>query len=372
MITALLFLVVASSSILSSCSHPKEDNHRDTMGYTITGDTIVLAENATIKSKLHFRTVTEQDFSMELTAAGIVSAIPTAYAEIASPFPGRILKSYIKLGQKIKSGSPVFEISSPAYFNAQKEYFDAKHEFRQADLQLKRQRDLLKNGVGVQRELEEAETEFTIRKSALTNASVALNIFNIDPEKIVLGQPLTVASPIRGDVLTNNIVIGQYLSEDAPPLAIVAELSKVWIVGQVKEKDIRFIHTLDEVEIRVAAYPDRTFSGKIYHVNEIIHEATRSIEVVVECENPSRELKPGMYVTALFKDRSKSAVLVPLTSVFQNEGEQFVFVQLDDARFKKNKIETTGNSNGNLIVTSGLQTGDVIVSQGGSLLIRNY
>lgn len=371
-ITALLLLAVISSFLLHSCGNSKEEDHGHTAGYTIKGDTVVLTENSNIKSKLNFSTVAEQDFVMELTTAGIVRAIPTAYAEIAPPFAGRVLKSYVRLGQKVNAGSPVFEISSPDYFNSQKEYFDAKQEFRQAELNLKRQQDLLKNGVGVQRELEEAETEFTTKKSAFSNASAALKIFNIDPENTVLGQALIVVSPIRGDILTNNIVIGQYLREDAEPLAIVAELSKVWIVGQVKEKDIRFISGLDEVEVMVAAFPDRTIKGKIYHVNEIVNEETRSVEVLVECENPNHDLKPGMYVTVLFKDTPEIAILVPSKSVFQKEEKQFVFVKIDDNRFEKRQIETAGTSNGNVIVTSGLKTGDVIVSEGGSLMIRNY
>lgn len=371
-ITVLLLLAVTSSFLLQSCGNSKEDNHGHTAGYAIKGDTVVLTENSNIKSKLNFSTVAERDFVMELTTAGIVRAIPTAYAEIAPPFAGRVLKSYVRLGQKVNAGSPVFEISSPDYFNAQKDYFDAKQEFRQAELNLKRQQDLLKNGVGVQRELEEAETEFTTKKSALSNASAALKIFNIDPEKTVLGHPLTVVSPIRGDILTNKIVIGQYLKEDAEPLAVVAELSKVWIVGQVKEKDIRFIRTLDDVEVRVAAFPDRAVKGKIYHVNEIVNEETRSVEVLVECENPNHDLKPGMYVTVLFKDTPENTILVPSKSVFQKEEKQFVFVKIDDTRFEKRQIETAGTSNGSVIVTSGLRTGEVIVTEGGSLMIRNY
>src|SRR5690606_37556679 len=228
--------------------------------------------NGNLKSQLAFNTVAEEDFVMEFTTAGTVKAIPTAYAEVAPPFAGRVLKSYIRLGQKVDAGSPIFEISSPDYFNAQKDYFDAEQEFRQAELNLKRQQDLLKNGVGVARELEEAETEFATKKTAFSNASAALQIFNIKPEGVTLGQPLVVESPIKGDIVTNNIIIGQYLREDAKPLAVVAELSKIWIVGQVKEKDIRFIQRLDKVEVKIAAFPERTIGGKIYHVNEIVNE----------------------------------------------------------------------------------------------------
>lgn len=369
----LVWLTLVSIGLLYSCSNSSERNNTEQVtGYTIKGDTIMLADNANLKSQLDFATVVEQDILMELTTAGTVRAIPTAYAEIAPPFAGRVLKSYVRLGQKVNPGSPIFEISSPDYFNAQKDYFDAKQEFHQAELNLKRQQDLLKNGVGVQREFEEAETEFSIKKSALSNASAALRIFNVDPESTTLGRPLTVKSPIKGDIVTNNIVIGQYLREDAEPLVAVAELSSIWIVGQVKEKDMRFIQGLDEVEVRIAAFPDRTIKGEIYHVNEIVNEETRSVEVLVACENPNRDLKPGMYVTVLFKDTPERAILVPSQSVFQKEEKQFVFVKIDDTQFEKREIETAGTSKGNVVVTSGLRANEVIVAKGGSLMLRNY
>lgn len=369
----LVWLTLVSIGLLYSCSNSSERNNTEQVtGYTIKGDTIMLADNANLKSQLDFTTVVEQDFLMELTTAGTVRTIPTAYAEIAPPFAGRILKSYVRLGQKVNPGSPIFEISSPDYFNAQKDYFDAKQEFRQAELNLKRQQDLLKNGVGIQREFEEAETAFTIKKSAFSNASAALKIFNVDPGNTTLGQPLTVKSPIKGDIVTNNIVIGQYLSEDAEPIAIVAELSSIWIVAQVKEKDMRFIQGLDEVEVKIAAFPDRTIKGEIYHVNEIVNEETRSVEVLVACENPNRDLKPGMYVTVLFKDTPESVILVPSKSVFQKEEKQFVFVKIDDTQFEKRQIETAGTSNGNVVVTSGLRADEVIIAKGGSLMLRNY
>lgn len=367
-----LWLILISTGLLYSCNNSRESSDESTVGYTIKGDTIVLADNGNLKSQLAFNTVAEEDFVMEFTTAGTVKAIPTAYAEVAPPFAGRVLKSYIRLGQKVDAGSPIFEISSPDYFNAQKDYFDAEQEFRQAELNLKRQQDLLKNGVGVARELEEAETEFATKKTAFSNASAALQIFNIKPEGVTLGQPLVVESPIKGDIVTNNIIIGQYLREDAKPLAVVAELSKIWIVGQVKEKDIRFIQRLDKVEVKIAAFPERTIGGKIYHVNEIVNEETRSVEILVECENPNHDLKPGMYVTVLFKDMPERVVLVPSKSVFQKEEKQFVFVKIDARQFEKRQVETAGTSNGNIIVTSGLRTNEIIVTNGGSLMLRNY
>ena len=79
---------------------------------------------------------------------------------------------------------------------------------------------------------------------------------------MALGQPLIVRSPIAGEVVKDRIVIGQYMKEDAEPVAVIADLSKVWVVAHVKEKDLSLIQALDEVEIRLVAMPDKTDIGK--------------------------------------------------------------------------------------------------------------
>ena len=136
----------------------------------------------------------------------------------------------------------------------------------------RRQQDLVKHGVGIQKELDEAETDFK-------NKNISFQCFfctkGIQQQRRRFRQPLIVRSPINGEVISNQIVNGQFLKGDADPVVIIAELSKVWITGEVKEKDIRFVSTGDRVSVKVGAYPDRNITGKVYHVNEIVDEATR-------------------------------------------------------------------------------------------------
>lgn len=371
-VNILFLLSLTTSFLLQSCGNSKENETELQENYIIKGDTIVLTKASNIKSQITFSTVTEQKFGVELLASGIVKTIPNSYAEIAPPFAGRIIKSHVTLGQKVNVGTPIFTISSPDYNNSQKDYLDAKQEYRQSELQLKRQRDLVNHGVGIRRELEEAETDFMIKKTALANASSVIKIYNSNPRGSKSGGPLTITSPIRGTIITNNVVVGQFLKEDSDPLATVAELSKVWVAGQIKEKDMRFISTLDEVDVKIAAYPNKTIRGKIHYVNNIVNEETRSVEVLIECENPNYDLKPGMFVNVIFKEKPESTILIPSKAVFQNEARQFVFVKIDDNHLIKREIATSDTYDNKIIVTYGLKVGEVILSEGGALMIRNY
>lgn len=362
-------LLVGLCSMFTFC----KDNNKtseEVAQYEVSNQVISLTEGSVLKQKIKTTKVSQEDFSFDLMTAGIVQSIPNNYAEIASPFAGRILKSFVKLGQKVAVNAPIFEISSPDYFEAQKDYFDAKQEFRQAEINLSRQKDLLANGVGVQQEVEEAETGFSTAKAAYQNASAALKIFSINPDNIVLGQPLVVRSPIAGEVIENNIVIGQYITEDAEPVTKIAALEKVWIVGKVKEKDIKHLGKLDKVQIELSAYPNEPIEGTIHHINEIVDAETRSIEVLIDVENSDRKLKPGMYVNVRFIDKPEQVILVPTRAVLQDEDNAFVYIKVGNDQYKKKEVTTGGVSGDRAVITSGLTETDEVVSEGGIYLLQ--
>lgn len=334
------------------------------------GDTVIISENSNLHNKIKTEIINSELYRTVISTYGIVQAIPNNYAEIAAPFTGRIIKSFVKLGQHVSIDAPVFEISSPSFFEASKLYYQAKQEMQLANKNLKRQLDLYNNGVGIQKDLEEAEVNYKLNKRDYENAIASLKVYKVNPEKLVLGQPLIVRSPIAGDVVQNNIVIGQYLKEDADPVAVVAELSKVWIVGQVKEKDISSIHKSEEVEITAAALSDKLIKGKIYHISDILDEETRSVQVYIECDNSDHSLKPGMYVSVKFIEQPKNSILVPSTSVFQKEEGSFVFIDKGNNKFVKRDVQITGAVDGRILLKSGLNTGEHIVSEGGYFLLE--
>lgn len=363
-----LIIMLCISAIVFGCSNTSEN--KETPKTVINGDTVYVPENSKIFSKLKFQKISSEEHKNELLTSGVVKAIPTNYAQIAAPFAGRITKSFVRLGQKVSSGSPIFAISSPSYFEAGKEYYKAKQEMLLAEKNLKRQQDLLKNHVGVRKDVEEAEVNYEIKKKDYENSIANLQVFHVKPSDLVLGEPLIVRSPISGEIVDNKIVLGQYLKEDAAPVALVAELSKVWIAGHVKEKDICRIHESDEVKVQLSSQEEAILQGKVYHINQMMDEENRTVEVLIECDNKSGNLKPGMYVAVHYFNTQSSAILVPESSVFQTEGNSYVFVKLDKNKFLKKKVVTDGTDHGNIIIKSGLTGNEEIISKGGYYLLE--
>lgn len=363
-----LLVTLITATAVTACGGKGETAEKQ--DYTLQNDTIVVASTSTIAPKLKLEAVTNEPFQLELITAGTVKAIPNFYAEIAPPFSGRVTKVYLKLGMKTQAGTPLFEMVSPDFIDAQKNFFQAKAAYQIAKLSLKRQQDLKANGVGSQKDLEEAETNFEINEKEYQNAVASLKIFGVNVNKLVFGQPLVITSPVAGEVIANQVVLGQYIKEDDSPKAIIADLKKVWIAGQVKEKDIRFIHELDGAEIQVASYPDKKITGKIYHVNEIIDEATRSVQVLIECINQDHTLKPGMYVTVKFIDTPVNTLFVPAKAVLQYNDRSFVLVQLEKGKYTRRYVETGITNKGKIAILSGLKSDEIIISEGAFYLLE--
>lgn len=353
--------------VFASCNNKETEQEINT--YTLSGDTILVDDQSIISAKIQTGIVEDVSFQKEMISTGTVRAIPNFYAEIAPPFSGRVTKVYLKLGMKTKPGTPLFEMASPDFTDVQKSFFQARSERNSAKANLERQQDLYEHGVAAQRDLEEAQTNFDMQKQEFDNAAAGLRIYGVNTNNFSLGQPLIITSPIAGEVISNEIVLGHYIRADDEPRAKIARLDKVWVAGEVKEKDIAFVNRLDKAEITLAAYPGKKITGNIYHVDEIVDEETRSVKVLMECVNEDHTLKPGMYVNVTFIDKPQNTLFVPAKAVLQYNDRSFVFVELSPGKYQRKFVETGNTVGDNIIIISGLNNNETIITDGAFYLL---
>ncbi len=362
----ILSLLLASVLFLISCKNPSEQE--EATFYRMRGDTVYVTHPA-LTQKLILSDVCLRPYSMEVVTAGTVQAIPTRFAYIAAPFSGRVIKSYVKLGQVVRQGTPLFEISSPDFTAAQKEYFQALSSLELAQKDLRRKEDLIKNGVSSQKELEEAQNEMLIAEKEYENSLAAMEVYQVgNPEQMRLGQPLIVRAPISGTVIENHIVNGEYLREDADPVAVVADLSQVWVAAQVKEKDIRFIKEGNSLEIEITALPGQRISGTVYHINEVVDEETRSIRVLSVCDNTQDLLRLGMYATVHFMSDPTERVHVPEKALLQGEKGSYVYSLAHKDTYVRKPVEVEVVKDGFAVISAGLSAEEKIIGEGGYYL----
>ena len=360
-----LLQITFLSVIFMSAGCSKTSGLHETYSYRTRGDTVCVTDSVWL-SNIKVEEVNAVPFSKEIVTAGTVCPIPTQYANIAPPFAGRVLKSFVTMGQNVTQGTPLFAITCPDFMSAQKEYFQALSTRNIAIKDMERKQELARKGVSSQKELEEASNAMLIADKDYENARAALEVYQVrDFKDMKLGQPLIVRAPISGHVIENNIVNGQYFKDDTDPIAVIADLSKVWISAQVKEKDIRYIKEGDDLDIEVSAYPGMLLGGKVFHVEEALDEDTRSIMVLSECENDDEKLKLGMYTTMHFNGEPVDMPEIPESALLQGADFSYVFVEAAHGVFVRRRVQVECTKDKKAVISSGLNPGERIISEGG-------
>ena len=338
-------------------------------GVEVKGDTLVVSSTSTIASRLECGIVGDSVYAATLTTTGVVMAIPSAYAEVAAPFSGRVVRSLVRMGQNVKAGTPLFEISSSDYGEVVKNYVQTKSEKEMAKRALDRTQDLFDNKVASAKELDEVKTAYGLALEEYRHAVAVAKEYQIDLKSAEVGQPMVVCSPISGKVLGNNLVIGEYLKEDADAKVVVADLDKVWVKANVSEMDAPYVDGIKEVEVSLVARPDSTVKGHVAYVGGILDPETRTVQTIIECSNPRHLMLPNMYAQVRMQVQNCNSIIVPKGAVLQGDKSRYVLRKVGDGCFVRTPVEVISVDEHSLRVVKGLKAGDEIVMQGGFYLV---
>ena len=361
-IISLPAVIAVCMTMFASCTSKNNDSAKS--DFTISGDTIIVDPTTSVLQRIESTTISQSEYSPRFSASGQVKAIPAKYAEVGVPFSGRIVKSFVHPGQKIAAGQPIFQISSGEYLEICRTAFEAATERDQAERALARASRLYESRMISAREYEEAQADYDIKKRAAENAEASLRVFGGDIATMAPGQPMTVKSPISGTVIVNNLVNGQYVKDDAEPSVIIADLNKVWVVASVKESDFSKLRNIDKVEVSIDSWADTLFDGSIYHINEMLDPATRTVELIVECDNATGKLKPNMFGVVNMTDSPTGAILVNTAAIRRHDDKTYVVKDLGNNRFVNTFVEIGESVDDATIIKSGVIPGDKIVTKG--------
>ncbi|SFK56843.1 membrane fusion protein, cobalt-zinc-cadmium efflux system [Porphyromonadaceae bacterium KH3CP3RA] len=352
--------------LLASCK--QNNTAQESAEVQYRGDTIIVKENSPILGQIVIGKVQSRDFSAGFRTVGTIRPVSGKYAEIAPPFSGRITKTFVELGKKVSAGSPVFELSSSEFFEAAKAYFAAQSANELAQTSYNRQKELEANGVASKKELEQARNEANIAAREWEQAKATMQIFNIDVNSLQMGQALKVVSPIAGEVVKYDITIGSYVREDTEPLAVIADLTTVWVTALVKERNFGTIKKGEQVEVFTDTHPDKAIPGTIYHVGEMLDVETRSLDVIIACDNTDRQLKPGMFCKVHFLNSPTKAIVLPATAIMQEQENDYVLIEASKGKYLRRKVQTETVSMEEVLILSGIDEGENVVVKGGIFL----
>jgi cobalt-zinc-cadmium efflux system membrane fusion protein len=323
-----------------------------------------------------------------LSATGTVSEDPARVAHIRPLARGLVEKAYVRLGDRVSKGDPLVEYDNIDLGLAIGEYLSAQAELQRSltDLEVKktilnRGKEMLKVGAIARTayDLREAEYKDAEAKTAGTRATVAKIAEQIHrfgwtdqdlaslPAKQGTGHSIShsvVKAPLSGIVTAYHASIGEVV-EPSTELLAITDMSSLWVLADVFEKDLAHVQSGKAVQVRVASYPGKVFQGRITYVADTIEPKTRTAKVRCVVENNGGLLKLEMFATVeIPMDRSSSVLAVPDSAIQQIEGKSVVFVRNSEKEFRKREVQTGIASGGYTEIQSGLKAGDLVVSQG--------
>jgi cobalt-zinc-cadmium efflux system membrane fusion protein len=174
---------------------------------------------------------------------------------------------------------------------------------------------------------------------------------------------------MTGTLIERNLTAGQYVQADSTALLTIADLSTVWVLVDVFERDIHLVRPGQKVQVVAAAYPDRRFTANVERIGDKVDADSRTLKVRLLVSNPEILLKPEMFITASLElSEGGAAIQVPAGAVFTEDGKSYVFAAINDRRFERRLIVAAPDAGGRLRVTSGLRAGERIVTDGAMLL----
>ncbi len=192
-------------------------------------------------------------------------------------------------------------------------------------------------------------------------------IDRLDRENTIKAD-VPLRAPFDGRVITRNITRGEVVETDQT-LFTVANLTDVWVIGNVPEKDVQFIRKDQSVNVVLAAYPHAIFTGTITYIGDVLDPATRTMRLRVTVSNPDRLLKPEMFaIVMVYGVSSEDALSVPLAAVQDGPVGKMVFVQWEPGAFEARTVKL-GNEEGDVVrVLEGVKAGEQVVTKGSFVL----
>jgi cobalt-zinc-cadmium efflux system membrane fusion protein len=377
MIKKYIFIIIIISLILLSfCGkhnqhNPQvQENNKGVQAHQHEQTVIKLSAEEKSQTQIKTITVKQNPIQSTLKAMGKVLAPPDGKAIVGYTFPGRIIKPHVAIGQWVKKGDPLVTLECEDVGNTKSEYFKAFTESQLVKQNFEREERLFKKDIGAKKDYLESKAQLEIANSSLEAAEKKLQVMGFSQQQIQgltkasnISPHVTVNAPIAGRVIQYNAVLGAMI-EPTSEIMTILNPTTLCIDAEIYEKDLAKIKTNQEVQIAVPAYPEETFTGRIYYIGDIVHPETRTITVRTRVPNKDFKLKPGMFADIkILLDQRENAVTVPIEAVLDDLDKKIVFVR-EGENFLCKTVEVGPKFNGYIEIKKGLKIGETIVVEG--------
>jgi membrane fusion protein, heavy metal efflux system len=308
-----------------------------------------------------------------ISATGKVEVNGDRIAHVSPRISGKIASVSASLGDAVASGKVLAMLDSVELGEALNRYRQSKTKLLLAKNNLERVKTLVEKKIAARKDILQAETDYQMTLTELHTDEERLTLYGLAPAEFDKAdhkrQLLPLRSPIGGVITEKHAIVGE-LADPSKSLYTVADLSSVWVMVDVNEKDLAKVRTGQGAIVTVSAFPELRFRGRINHIADVMDEATRTVKARIEVPNSGRKLKPEMFATVeLSLPADAPPVLTaPEDALQELDGKKVLFVTADGKEFEPRVIEIGRASGGMVEVTDGLKEGERYAVNGAFLL----
>jgi RND family efflux transporter MFP subunit len=309
---------------------------------------------------------------------GVVQANAYRSTPVLSLVGGRLLSVSAEAGQEVRRGQAVAVVLSDELAMTQSRYLSAQAELEEHHQHHARTLQLVEIGAASREEFEQATAVLKKAEAELASQRQRLLLLGLTPQRVAalrgpaqVSSEVTLAAPSAGTVISRAANPGEVVEANKEILR-VADLSNVWVVAQVFEKDLARVRVGSGASVTSDAYAGRVFRGRVTYVDPQLDAATRTAQVRVEVANPGQALKLGMYVGVGFGalgTAEATAPTVPASAVQTVGGRTVVFLATaDPSVYVMRPVRLGTEAGGRYPVLEGLFVGDRVVTAGSFML----
>lgn len=370
-----LFTLSFTAILLAGCGTNGRESAEKMTSFTAnaSGQAELFSVPQDQMSHIQIVTITPRKLTRTLRLSGQVSYNGFKTTPVITAVGGPVSRVLAFPGQHVNAGEPLLEVASPDFSLLRASYLKAKDSYDVANKNYQRAQDLYAHHAIAEADLLAAESARNQAQADLTASEQSLRILGITQlQKVADASPVAeipVLAPIAGEVVDRECSPGQLLQAGATQCFTISDMRTVWVLVNVYQNQLSYIHAGDPVSVQTDAYPT-IFHGRISYLAPALDPNTRTLQARIVTDNPGEKLKNQMYVTAtVVAGTIPGAITVPVASVLRNtENQPFVYVQTGATQFTRRMVQTGETQEGYTEILSGLSPGEKVVADGSLFL----